>query len=268
MHVQGILTLALAEAALAAPADGDVKLRAGARKAVGFILDAQYPGSVWGYTPYAVRRTAEAEPAPVELPNYGLRWAGGVEMSVVIWNGMALKAARAAGLAVADRGFAGLVRWLDDAEGRDGWYSYSGEFDGSRVAPKRDGAGRPAMAAAALMMRLWTGARPDADGPGKTAGLVMEAIEEFRAVAGAVDGRNPGRSPPDLYFLHHGSLALFQAGGEPWRRWHALMKPMVLRSQTPEGNWPRGGYASSPVMATALGALTLESYYRYSPLYR
>jgi hypothetical protein len=124
------------------------------------------------------------------------------------------------------------------------------------------------MAAAALMMRLWTGARADEPASGRTATVVLDMLERNRNVAAALAPPGRPKSGPDLYFLHHGSIALFQMGGDRWARWNRLMKPMVLDSQAAEGSWAASAYAPGPVLATALGALVLESYYRYSPLYR
>jgi len=264
MHVQGIATLALVEAYLAAPqAEGAEKLKAAAGRGVQFIVDAQYPYSGWGYSPYAVRAKPEDPPRTVDR----VRSGGYVEQSVVIWNGMALKAARTAGIAVDGRAFSGMTRWLDDGQGADGNYAYSGSLVGDRIVV-RDKRSSPCMAAAALMMRLWTGKRPDENSSKRTAAIVLDLLERNKAVAEEPRGRTPAKTGPDLYFLHHGSIALFQMGGDRWVRWNRIMKPMVLKSQAADGSWAPSTYANGPVLATALGALTLESYYRYSPLYR
>jgi hypothetical protein len=264
MHVQGIATLALVEAYLMAPrAEGADKLKAAAARAVRFVADAQYPYSGWGYGPYAVRANPEAEPRAQAAVGRGSI----VEQSVVIWNGMALKAARTAGIAVDGKAFSGMTKWLDDAQGFDGNYAYCGYLTGGQVVV-REKTSSPCMAAAALMMRLWTGRRPEERSSQQTATIVLDLLERNRPVVEAVGGRPPGEFGPDLYFLHHGSIALFQMGGDQWTRWNKIMKPMVLKAQAEDGSWRPSSYVQGPVMATALGALVLESYYRYSPLYR
>ncbi|HOX07544.1 MAG TPA: hypothetical protein PK280_14175 [Planctomycetota bacterium] len=264
MHVQGMAALALAEALLAAPKAEDAdRLRAAAGRAARFIADAQYPLSGWGYTPYAVRLAPDEKPRPLDRSGSG----GYVEQSVVIWNTMALKAARAAGIEVEDRAFQGIARWLDDGQGADGNYAYSGNLIGGRIVVTSRNSS-PCMAAAALMARLWTGHRPDEPAMGRTATIVMDMLERNREVADAVGSRSAAKTGPDLYFLHHGSIALFQMGGDHWARWNQIMKPMVLKAQAADGSWAPSTYANGPTLATALGALVLESYYRYSPLYR
>jgi hypothetical protein len=119
------------------------------------------------------------------------------------------------------------------------------------------------------MMRLWTGSRPDEPASGRTATVVLDLLERNRrVVADSAGALGVGKTGPDLYFLHHGSIALFQMGGDRWARWNRLMKPLVLDSQAADGSWAPSSYTQGPALATALGALVLESYYRYSPLYR
>jgi hypothetical protein len=260
MHSQGIATLALVEGCLAAPPGADrERLRAAAQKAVGFIEKAQYPYSAWNYRP------SEAASGGAAAASAG----GFVEQSVVIWNGMALKAARTAGLQVDGKAFAGIARWLDDAQGLGGQYAYSGTYANGRTAAGQPKASTPCMNAAALMMRLWTGTRPGQLETDRTADIVLGGFKPPTTgpCAGAM-----WQSENDLYFMHHGSIALFQFGGERWKQWNAIMKPKVLELQQPDGSWtvktPWDTYGITEVAKTALGALALESYYRYSPLYR
>ena len=66
-------------------------------------------------------------------------------------------------------------------------------------------------------------------------------------------------------------------GGAQWAAWNRKMRDMLVRSQArdPEycdcGSWApeRDAWGShgGRVMTTSLSALTLEIYYRYSPLY-
>jgi hypothetical protein len=244
MHAQGIAALALVEATMSSDqARLSETLNRAALRAVRFIERAQCPHSAWGYTPKSTH----------------------IEQSCVIWNGMALKAARTAKLPVGKRPFEYMAQWLDDGQGRGGNYSYSGEYDRGRRATAGDGSGSACMVAAALMMRFWTGTRPGRKRTRQSANMV---IEELKSTADALDGSVGAGVSPDLYFLHHGAIAMFQMGGVHWQSWNRLAKPLVLGSQHRDGHWTASGHAINDVMATALGALVLESYYRYSPLYR
>jgi hypothetical protein len=63
--------------------------------------------------------------------------------------------------------------------------------------------------------------------------------------------------------------------GEHWRRWNGAMQRVLLDSQRragdSAGSWDPdqiwGGYGGR-TYSTALGALSLEVYYRYLPLYK
>ncbi len=274
MHAQGVATLALAEACYLTTTGGrrDDRLRAAAQRAVDYVVDAQIPYSGWGYSPYSIRKKGDATSTVVFRPT-----GVDLEQSVVIWNGMALQAAKMAGLKVDGVAFLGMTTWLDDSYLGRGMYAYAASFEGKRVViyGKKDDSGGYAgsitMACAGLMMRLWTGTRPDAESSRLTAERILAFIEseigQFYFVSGQKIAFHPG-APLDLYFLHHGSIAMFQMGGEAWTRWNKSMKSMVLASQISDGSWRPFAYIENHAMATAFGALVLESYYRYSPLYR
>ena len=78
--------------------------------------------------------------------------------------------------------------------------------------------------------------------------------------------------PGDYYTFYNGTLAMFQAGGQPWKRWNDVVRDTLVDRQCgedegcrrgswdPTGRWsPEGGR----VYSTALAVLTLEVYYRY-----
>ncbi|MHC4915968.1 MAG: prenyltransferase/squalene oxidase repeat-containing protein [Planctomycetota bacterium] len=86
-----------------------------------------------------------------------------------------------------------------------------------------------------------------------------------------------GGFPRNIYFLYHSSLAMFQMGGDHWKTWNPQMKKALLESQLSggddDGAWDPGVpsgmcYCRGRTMATALGAMTLEVYYRYLRIYR
>ncbi len=263
MHAQGIAALALCEAVLMAPdGPGAEANRGAAQKAVDFIVRSQAPYSVWGYNPYP--------------GGAGYR----VENSVTIWNGMALKAAKTAGLRVDGKALMGIAKWLDDGQVGPR-YSYSGLYDGKGKTLGDGGSGSACMVASSMMMRFWTGTRP---GERQTKGSSDIVLGKLRALTaanvgpmtaaprrrpavrqgGVVGGLITGGRRDGLYFMHHGSIAMFQMGGKYWEAWHPRVRRLVLHDQYADGHWT-GFYDDAA--ATALGALILESYYRYSPLY-
>jgi hypothetical protein len=80
--------------------------------------------------------------------------------------------------------------------------------------------------------------------------------------------------PKNLYGVYYGTLAAFQTGGETWSVWNSVMKKsLVLSQRTGDvtklgGSWDpthdHTGEIGGRVYTTALLALTLEIYYRYS----
>ena len=81
----------------------------------------------------------------------------------------------------------------------------------------------------------------------------------------------------DMYYWYYGTLAMFQVGGEPWKKWNAAMKSAVVDSQRSDGDYCgyRGswdpidpwGNEGGRVYATATMAMCLEVYYRYDRVF-
>ncbi len=75
----------------------------------------------------------------------------------------------------------------------------------------------------------------------------------------------------NLYFWYYGTLAMFRAGGQDWRRWNSAMKDTLVPAQERDGSWrPISIYAEyaqdsdgDRTYTTAMNVLTLEVYYRY-----
>ena len=84
-----------------------------------------------------------------------------------------------------------------------------------------------------------------------------------------------------FYYWYYGTLAMFQMGGDHWKNWNKALKPALLDNQRKGG--PLDGSAADVdgswdllnvydkragrVYTTAVGALCLEVYYRYLPMY-
>ncbi len=86
----------------------------------------------------------------------------------------------------------------------------------------------------------------------------------------------------NFYYWYYGTLACFQNGGDAWQKWNVKMKAALLPSQckggakdgTPQdvdGSWDPNsvwGAWAGRVYSTSMGALCLEVYYRYLPIYK
>jgi hypothetical protein len=246
LYEQGMAALALAEAYGMAK---NKKVGEAAQEAIDYILTAQGPYEAWTYHSKKGK-------------------AGRNDTSVSGWNLMALKSAKIAGLKVDHGGFQGCMRWLEAAtRPSDGRCAYAGT-----VGAVRKGHGSMAMCAAGMLMRQFMGVQRD-DPILKKAAVTM------------------GKHPPvwkdnnagvNFYYWYYATLCMFQMGGEHWTKWNKAMKKSLLEHQRKggpvdgsandvDGSWdpvggghvPRGGR----VFSTALGALSLEVYYRYLPVY-
>ena len=85
-------------------------------------------------------------------------------------------------------------------------------------------------------------------------------------------GRQPPQlNNPDIYYWYYGSLCMMQMQTESWKSWNTHTRDLLIRTQYRIGNlgyWDnlKWGDRGGRVFTTAMGALTLEVYYRYMPL--
>ncbi len=75
-----------------------------------------------------------------------------------------------------------------------------------------------------------------------------------------------------MYFLYYGTLSMHQMGGTFFREWNRRVKQILPVLQETEG-CSRGAFPAwsqdaffSKLYTTAMGAMTLETYYRYAPI--
>lgn len=174
------------------------------------------------------------------------------DMSMFGWQLMALKSSQIAGIEVPQETQQGMVRFLKRISlgERRGLASYRfGE------APKAS------MTAEALFSRQMLGMKRD--NPSS-----VEAVEYLMK-------HPPHQTEQDLYYWYYGTLAMYQYGGEPWRRWNDQLRDTLVETQRktghaagswdPRDNWSMHG---GRLYSTALSTLCLEVYYRFLPLYQ
>ena len=170
------------------------------------------------------------------------------DMSQFGWQVMALKSAALAGINVPREVQDRMHHFLDSCS--------SGQFGG--LASYRPGQ-RPSrtMTAEGLLCRLF-----------------LDVSQHDPSVAEAtryVGQQLPGDGKPNLYYWYYATLALHQLGDERWERWNVALKREILGLQRSQGSlagsWdPQtvwGGYGGR-VYSTAMAALCLEVYYRYT----
>lgn len=75
-----------------------------------------------------------------------------------------------------------------------------------------------------------------------------------------------------MYHMYYGTLAMHQMGGRYFREWNKVVKQVLNGTQEAtgceRGSWPGWGFDTyfSRLYTTAIGAMTLETYYRYAPI--
>ena len=174
------------------------------------------------------------------------------DTSVLGWQVMALKSARAAGVDVPEGAFDVARRWLDRvSQGTsEGLYAYQP----GRMYTR-------SMTAEAMFVQQLLGRTPDELRMRTSARFVARQLPDWE-------------DDPNTYLWYYGTLALFQHQGEEWRDWNGALTQELLRHQHQSGksagSWDstdRWSKLGGRVYQTALCTLMLEVYYRYLPSY-
>jgi hypothetical protein len=250
MYEQGMATLALAEAY---GMTKDPRVQKAAQEAVDYVLTAQGAYEAWDYQHKAGK-------------------AGRNDTSVSGWNLMALKSAKIAGLKVDGSGFQGCQRWLDAAGSKtNGYTNYAAHMDKVQGGTNSN----LAMASAGMLMRQFMGAPRDDE-------FVVAAAKLIGQDANLPEWGGDKGEKVNFYYWYYGTLCMFQMGGGHWEKWNKKIQAALVPNQCKggpvdgsaddkDGSWDPvgGGYVPTGgrVFSTALGALTLEVYYRYLPMY-
>jgi len=206
----------------------------------------QEPGSGWRYDP---KTTADT--------------------SVTAWFVMQLKSAKVAGLNVDPAGVQGATAFLDKMLTKEGLYRYAQPGQAPTLT----------MTAVAIVCRQFLGTPNTDPAMVKAADQILQRLPDWKAMSESTGVSNKG--DVGFYYWYYGTLAMFQMGGDRWTKWNEAMQTVLLDHQykggkkdggtdDKDGSWDPSGYIermAGRVYTTAMGALTLEVYYRYAPLY-
>jgi len=223
-----------------------VMVRDSAQRALDYTLAAQNPGKGWRYRSRS----------------------GDTDSSVTGWAAQQLKSAEIAGLTVPREAYAGVLAWYDEVTPDSYWRTgYTDSRAGKVVKPgvnERFG-DHPALTAISVMARVFIRGRGEPAVRGGTE-LMLADLPEWDSSGLKVD----------LYYWYYGSFAMFQAEGPKsprWTKWNDAIKKALLETQDAKegdcrhGSWEpvdRWSSDGGRVYTTALGALTLQVYYRYA----
>jgi uncharacterized protein YfaP (DUF2135 family) len=239
MYEHGIAAFALAEAcAIARQSDQDPQgeyLRA-AEQAIRFIERQQNTDGGWRY------QDSRQEAS---------------DTSVSGWQVLALKTAKEAGIEVNEQCLELTKRFFETCEvgetGQTGYTAHSGPHSHATT-----GVG--------MLVHEFLLAKNDSP-------LVVKGSEYLAGQAEQMWGPDRRRQLSNYYIWYNCTLAMFQAGGENWKRWNDLVREVVVELQVRDtekcerGSWPpnsQWGQHGGRIYSTALAVLTLEVYYRYS----
>ena len=256
MYSHGLATLALTEAyAMTRSNNGDddllleqapqldrsgrvvsispTELRAAAQFAIEFTEAAQHRAGGWRYQP--------GRPG---------------DTSVVGWQMMALKSGELAGLNIAPDTINKGIMFLDSAqEDRIGSaYGYTG---GRGLADLAMSAPVRATTPIGLLCRMYTGWGRDRQG----------------IKIGVIRLQSWARPNQGLYFYYYATQVMHHYRGNAWEKWNSWMRDHLVDRQSlrgsAAGSWQlKGNFDDSGrLYCTAMAAMTLEVYYRHSPVY-
>ncbi|MFQ5653315.1 MAG: hypothetical protein ACE5GW_01115 [Planctomycetota bacterium] len=121
------------------------------------------------------------------------------------------------------------------------------------------------MTAVAVLCRLFAGERRSSDDIKGGVAILMNEVPVWRPVG------KRHKSKINIYYWYYASYAMYQFGGKRWKEWNEAMKEALLPpsqrvggcedgSWDPIGEW---GAAGGRAYSTAIGAMTLEVYYRF-----
>lgn len=172
------------------------------------------------------------------------------DLSVSGWQIMALKSAANAGVEIPQPVFDDALKYVWAMYGKPGF-----GYDGPGTTPT--------MSAVGILCAQFLGHGDDE--------RVQSALRYVRNQD--IDWETIGGGWP-MYFMYYATQAMFQGGEDFWPKWNDKLRETLIRSQAADGHWPcppKGGevenLGKTPVYATTLGALMLETYYRFLPMY-
>jgi len=208
---------------------GERRLEQPLRRAISYTIAAQDPyGGGWRYKPHDAGDTSQLG-----------------------WQFMALKSAETAGIPMPETTRQGIIRYLQSvaSHGNGGLASYRPQEPPSRT-----------MTAEAMLCWQFLGLpreHPACD----------EAVNYLHSAP-------PGVGRTNFYYWYYGTFVMHNFQGDGWQRWNTAVATQLVGLQNREGpqagSWDPdsvwGGYGGR-IYSTALGAMCLEVYYRFLPVY-
>jgi len=255
IYNHSIATMAMSELLLLSR--DKIKLQKSVEKASRWIIRAQNPGYGWKYG-YITGKN---------------------DTSVTGWMVLALKTAKACSISRFIKikkdefqpAFEGALAWFESATSSvNGITGYEGPGDEGSRLQKHYPEDYPfskklsCMTAVGVLCRIFSGQSRRHDAIKQGVGILMDEVPTWQPATGK------RQSKINLYYWYYATYALFQFGGTKWKEWKSAMVDALVPTQRvggcEDGSWdPIGewGIAGGRVYSTAIGAMTLEVYYRF-----
>lgn len=168
------------------------------------------------------------------------------DTSILGWQVMALKSAVHAGIPVPANTVRGANVFLTSVQTKDGWFGY------------RKPENKPSTTAIGIISRMLSGMKRD--------------NPQLKMGVAHLSARGPEKS--NMYYNYYATQVMLHYGGEEWRKWNAVMREQLVKTQVREGHaagsWNLAdshGRRAGRLYMTSLCTMTLEVYYRHLPLY-
>jgi hypothetical protein len=233
MYTHAICTIALCESYGRAR---DERVGLAAQKAISFCEKGVSADGGWRYRPKS----------------------DDTDMSVTAWFLQALKTAKLAQIKFDHSIFSQGLSYLDSVTDQGASKDSTGAVGYQFVQGQDYGKGHPALTAAGMMVRQFNGMSVKHH-------VLVKGAELTRALP-------PDWRRKDFYCWYYATYAMHNMGGEYRIWWNRRIRDVLVENQCRQGDnagsWdPKGdqwGQQPGRVYTTALGALCLEVYYRYS----
>ena len=280
-YENAIATMALAEAYAMT---GDPALKGPAQKGVDIILKHQNQdgGGANAKDPKDPKNTANDDKGGY---GNGLGWDYSTpdsrnDSSVTGWNVMALKSAFAAQLNIGT-GMEGAKHWLQktwdvtNKDTKDKLDPYTGESRFPYVwmtgedkvsiadapAPGQPDSDHADLACVGAVCAVFLGHH--------AGDIMLESLSNY-----VMNHEMPKTYPCNTYKMYYNTLAIFQCGGDKWKKWNDNVRDLLVNAQHKndgcfDGSWDWSGTKFpgneiGRVLSTAYCCLCLEVYYRYA----
>ena len=171
--------------------------------------------------------------------------AGEADISVTICQVMALRAARNAGLYVPNETIDRCVEYVKRSQNADGGFMYMLTGGPSRFP--RSAAGVVALYSAGIY-------------EGEEIRRALEFLEQNRPAT-----EDFGRDTHAMYGQYYAVQAMWQAGGEHWKKWYPAVHDLLLKQQQEDGSW---NDLIGTEYATAMATIILQMPNNYLPIFQ